>query len=126
MITTKEIYLNFNKGIATATININHLVKKITIISIAVNENTYMVSYAIKAPLLLPHSDDILCIVHQDFQFGGVNICQTSLRHIFRNRKPINGTYTFQLFDFKNVQTMSNVGYFSQTIVVIQFDEDDD
>ena len=45
MITTKEIYLNFNKGIATATININHLVKKITIISIAVNENTYMVSY---------------------------------------------------------------------------------
>ena len=126
MITTKEIYLNFNKGIATATININHLVKKITIISIAVNENIYMVSYAIKAPLLLPNSDDILCIHHQNFLYNGINKLQTSIRHIFRNRKPINGTYTFQLFDFDNVQNMSNLGYFSQTILVIQFNEDDD
>ena len=126
MITTKEIYLNFNKGIATADININHLVKKITIMAVAVNDNTFVVSYAIKSPLLLPNSDDILCIIHQDFFLGGINICQTSLRHIFRNRKPINGTYTFQVFNFNNVQTMSNLGYFSQTIVIIQFDEDDD
>ena len=77
-------------------------------------------------PLLLPNSDDILCIIHQDLFKNNINISQTSLRHIFRNRKPINGTYTFQVFDFNNDQTMSNLGYFSQTIVVIQFDEDDD
>ena len=126
MITTKEIYLNFNKGIATANININHLVKKITIMAVAVNDNNFVVSYAIKSPLLLPSSDDILCIIHQDFLLGGINICQTSLRHIFRNKKPINGTYTFQVFDYNNVQTMENLGYISQTIVVIQFHEDDD
>ena len=124
MITTKEINLNFNNGSATANINIYHLVKKISVVALAVDMNDFMINYVIKAPLLLPNSDDIIYGLYQDFSAGGLNRSQTSIRHIFRNPKPINGTYTFQVFSLDNILNTGNIGATTHIILVVQFSDE--
>ena len=120
MITTKEINLQFNKGVAVVQINVPHLVKTITIKGIAVGAST-IISMVITAPNLLPYSNDIVAVLRQDF---GINRYKSSITHTFQTgSKMINGLYTFQIFDYDNTCITANLALLFPTIIIMEFAE---